>query len=106
MTVLYDLLRSWMISISLVATPTQTIKMPLASGSSVPAWPTLTRGKQAATWFTSSREVGPLGLSRTMIPAAVGRFVRGLRSILRSDRHRSTSIQRRTARLDASSRSN
>ena len=59
-TVRYDLGKSCRFSTSRVAGPTQTIRIPVASGSSVPACPTLERGSKRATWSTSLRDVMPV----------------------------------------------
>ena len=64
----YPLGKSWTFCTSLVAGPTQTIKIPVASGSSVPACPTFELGNIRATWLTRFREVMPVGLLKTRIP--------------------------------------
>src|SRR5690349_14990946 len=53
---------------TLVAAPTQTTRTPVASGSSVPAWPTRFSESARRTRATTSKEVSSRGLSTTMIP--------------------------------------
>src|SRR5581483_151099 len=53
-----------------VARPSNTNNNPVANGSSVPAWPTLTpRGNPRRTRATTSCEVGPAGLSTRRTPS-------------------------------------
>src|SRR5438270_1272340 len=52
-----------MYSTNRVAGPMATIKTPVASGSSVPAWPTLCGRTSRCTRLTTSRDVIPAGLS-------------------------------------------
>src|SRR5262245_46744030 len=66
---------SWTYSVSRVAAPMQSTSTPVASGSSVPAWPILVfRGSLAWMRFTTSREVIPPGLSMTRNPLRLLRF--------------------------------
>src|SRR5947209_8731382 len=58
-------------SVSRVAAPTHSTSTPVASGSSVPVWPTrVPRGNQRRARSTAPREVRPEGLSRTSKPCA------------------------------------
>ena len=54
----------WTYSVKRVAMPTQRTSTPVASGSSVPAWPILVpRGNQRCARSTAARDVMRLGLS-------------------------------------------
>src|SRR5882724_11972060 len=56
-----------------VATPTHTTRTPVASGSSVPAWPRrVSRGNHFCARLRAAREVMPWGLSRTSRPSVLG----------------------------------
>src|SRR3954470_9158907 len=52
----------------LVASPNAIGRMPVASGSSVPAWPTLAALKMRRTLPTAAADERPSGLSRTSQP--------------------------------------
>src|SRR5579863_3982222 len=52
-----------------VALPTPRTRRPVASGSSVPAWPTLRSRRSRRTASTTSCDVFPLGLSTSRIPS-------------------------------------
>src|SRR3954470_751429 len=67
-TVRYVLGILWTYSIPRVAAPTQTTRTPVASGSSVPACPTLVPRSGPTTRLTTSREVRPAGLFRFSPP--------------------------------------
>ena len=55
---------------SRVAPPTQTTNTPVASGSSVPAWPALAGRARRSTTSTACREVMPAGFFRLSRPAS------------------------------------
>ena len=54
-----------------VASPRQSTKTPLASGSSVPVWPTARIPRMRRTATTTSCDVMPRGLSRLRIPLSM-----------------------------------
>src|SRR5712671_1783962 len=64
---------------TLVASPTQMGKTPVAVGSSVPVWPTRLTLNRPFTRRTTSNEVGPLGLFTTTTPLRSG--IRGLQGL-------------------------
>src|SRR6266498_978703 len=49
----------------------QTTRTPVAAGSSVPAWPALSAPSARRTRFTTSKLVGPAGLSTTRTPPVI-----------------------------------
>ena len=57
---------------TLVASPTQMGRTPVAVGSSVPVWPTRFALNSPFTRRTTSNEVGPLGLLTTTTPLKSG----------------------------------
>src|SRR6266481_5341593 len=81
---------------TLVASPTQMGKTPVAVGSSVPVWPTRLTLNRPFTRRTTSNEVGPLGLLTTTTPLRSG--IQGLQG--QRDLGRDAGLDRGLVALD------